>query len=586
MKKNFAKFSFNLIFSMAALLLIVVGVLSGLKIYQKFSDRMIDYESKSLNSNLVVRAEHIDRMFDELNTQIGLFVNHNSLKDAEEAYYATGDTSSLYATLSENELLRENVSVLFEVEDDSNEKICVAEEFPSDLIAEEFLGPDLSLYYDSREQFWFVTGASSLSGLKYRFAVPAESLFSYNDNISNSDPDSDVFFFLLETELEMEVYSTKKLSDEQGRENEVSDRNYYSTSKQLTDLFFDSIIPSGKKYDVVNIRWDDHAKGSRSLVMCYPLKTGGGNLVLGSGIKLEQIDQFLDQMLKEILLVVSAVVAGFLFMGIIVLRYHFKYQKKTLELEAISEKAEIMEELNREHAARSHEERLVQLGAMTSGIVHEFNNMLTPIMGQSHLLLEQLADQEDSPQFEYALDIFESAEKARDVLRRMALISRKDPENDFKVLDLGLLLEKTMNLVAMAKDSHIRIELQKPENPLFVFGNEQMLTQMFMNLCINACQAMGTEGTLTVHAEHEYSSAAHYVRVEVRDTGPGIPPDIIDSIFERFFTTKGEHGTGLGLAISKEIVEAHKGTIKAADNQPHGAVFTVRIPAYELEDDE
>ena len=241
-----------------------------------------------------------------------------------------------------------------------------------------------------------------------------------------------------------------------------------------------------------------------------------------------------------------------------------------------------MEEINRQQQSLYHTERLQQLGVMTSGIVHEFNNMMTPVMGQSLLLLEQLADREGSTEFEYALDVYEASEKAREMLRRMSSMGKKDADMSFQTLELGALLKKTMNLNSMAKDPHILQELEVPEEPVLVFGSEQLLTQAFLNLCINACQAMGEEGTLTVIMTRQTLSGRPYAVVQVADTGPGIPEDSLGMIYDPFFTTKGEHGTGIGLAICKKIVETHKGTIIAENRPSGGAVFTVQIPITEL----
>ena len=235
-----------------------------------------------------------------------------------------------------------------------------------------------------------------------------------------------------------------------------------------------------------------------------------------------------------------------------------------------------MEEINRQQQSLAHTERLQQLGVMTGGIVHECNNLLTPIMGQSMLLLEEL--EEDTPQFDKTLDIYEAAEHARDVLRRMSTLGKKNVDMAFQPVEIGSFLRKTMNLAAMAKDPHVTMELEVPDKPLYVSANEQLLTQAILNLCINACQAMGTEGTLTVTAAADTRSGREYAEICVYDTGPGIPEETLDSIFIPFFTTKGNQGTGVGLAICQKIIETHMGTVQAANREEGGAVLTVRIP--------
>jgi signal transduction histidine kinase len=303
--------------------------------------------------------------------------------------------------------------------------------------------------------------------------------------------------------------------------------------------------------------------------------------VLGTALSFGEFDSFLNRTLGDVAWIILLELGGAVLLMVIATWLLVLNRRDALELTAVREKAELMEEINRQQQSLAHTERLQQLGVMTSGMVHEFNNMLTPIMSQSMLLLEQLGDT-DSPQFDSALDIYEASEKARDILKRMSHMSKKEGDLGFKILDLGALLRKTMALASMAKDPHIVQELTTPAEPVFVSGNEQLLTQAFLNLCINACQAMGTEGTLTVRATVERRSGHEYVLVEVLDTGTGISETVMGSMYQPFFTTKGEQGTGLGLAICQKIIETHKGTIAAANRPEGGAVFTVRLPTVTL----
>src|SRR5262249_47962411 len=107
-------------------------------------------------------------------------------------------------------------------------------------------------------------------------------------------------------------------------------------------------------------------------------------------------------------------------------------------------------------------------------------------------------------------------------------------------------------------------------------GDPELLTQVFLNLAQNACQAMGGQGRLGLSAARSEDQTAIVCRVE--DTGPGIPPEVLPSLFLPFFTTK-EKGTGLGLAISQRIIERHGGTIGARSLPGQGAAFIVRLPA-------
>jgi len=330
-------------------------------------------------------------------------------------------------------------------------------------------------------------------------------------------------------------------------------------------------------YTEMQMCWPEgEGKAEETLVVSTPVTSSDGGLVMCASLRFAEFDTFLSDTLGRITGIILLEIGGALILLFLAAWVIVLNRRNQLELEAVRERADLMEEINRQQQSLAHTERLQQLGVMTGGIVHECNNLLTPIMGQSMLLLEEL--EEDSPQFEKSLDIYEASEHARDVLQRMSSLGKKNVDMSFKTLEVGALLRKTMNLAAMAKNPHILQELTVPDEPLYVSGNEQLLTQAILNLCINACQAMGNEGVLTVTAAADTRSGREYAEIRVCDTGPGIPEENMDSIFVPFYTTKGNQGTGVGLAICQKILETHKGTVQAANRPEGGAVLTVRIP--------
>lgn len=143
--------------------------------------------------------------------------------------------------------------------------------------------------------------------------------------------------------------------------------------------------------------------------------------------------------------------------------------------------------------------------------------------------------------------------------------------------DLAATLKRGLNLID-GRSRHQRIEVvcQVHDEPLWVTGNVEQLHQVFVNLLINAIEAMPLGGKLTVAACASFDRPA--IKIEVSDTGPGIAAETLAHLFEPFVTTK-ERGTGLGLAISRRIVEAHGGSIRAANRAGGGTVFTVELPA-------
>lgn len=252
--------------------------------------------------------------------------------------------------------------------------------------------------------------------------------------------------------------------------------------------------------------------------------------------------------------------------------------KKTgVELEALKEKNQAMEELNRKTREMAHRQRLETIGTLTSSIAHEFNNLLTPIMGYSMMTLESLDP--DSNTYDDVLEIYNASCKAKDIISRLSELSRKNTETVFEVLSPDLLINKVMKMAAPALPKNVDItrDLNCPNKTLL--GNDTQLSQLFLNLLINAFQSVESRGGC-IHITTKIEDGDNILIVA--DEGEGISEDIIGSIFDPFFTTKETgKGTGLGLAIAAQAAEAHKGSIQVESEMGKGTTFTVRIPVYD-----
>ena len=139
--------------------------------------------------------------------------------------------------------------------------------------------------------------------------------------------------------------------------------------------------------------------------------------------------------------------------------------------------------------------------------------------------------------------------------------------------DLAELIRETIDIARARKpDSAVRIVAAGAESLSAVF-DPNLLSQALLNLLINAMDACGEEGTVTVRYA---ASGKSRVKIRIEDTGPGLPADVIDKVFDPFFTTK-DHGTGLGLAIVNRVAEAHDGTIEARNKDEGGAIFELKF---------
>jgi two-component system NtrC family sensor kinase len=219
--------------------------------------------------------------------------------------------------------------------------------------------------------------------------------------------------------------------------------------------------------------------------------------------------------------------------------------------------------------------KMAAVGTLTSGIAHELNNPLNNISLTAETLLDDYDALDDERKRRLLTDIFTQVQRAGATVRNLLDFTRKD-EPVRAAMSIGEVVDATLALVgnelALARVT-TRVSLPADLPP--VRGNPRNLQQVFLNLFLNALQAMPDGGELHVEASHQNG----FVRVAVRDTGVGIPEGDLGKVFEPFFTTKeaGE-GTGLGLSVSYSIVEKHGGRIEVVSQPGKGSTFTVFLP--------
>ncbi len=248
-------------------------------------------------------------------------------------------------------------------------------------------------------------------------------------------------------------------------------------------------------------------------------------------------------------------------------------------------------------AALRRTERLESLGTLTSGIAHDLNNVLTPIMGIVQLLPLKIVNI-DEPTQRLLQVLQDSTRRGADLVKQI-LSFTSGVESKPTATQIGQLLVEIQKIIQQAFPKNIELSLtfragdgrDRPEDLWLITADATMLHQVFMNLCVNARDAMPDGGTLSIIAEnlaidenyarmHLAAQSGAYVLVTISDTGTGIPPEIIDRIFDPFFTTKDiGKGTGLGLSTVIGIVKSHHGWIDVDSKIGSGTRFRVYLPA-------
>jgi len=218
-------------------------------------------------------------------------------------------------------------------------------------------------------------------------------------------------------------------------------------------------------------------------------------------------------------------------------------------------------------------EKLSSIGLLAAGVAHEVNTPLAVITSQAQMLMRQ--ESPDEPRSRTLDKIIKQAFRASEIVNNLLKFSRVSG-SEYSDLDLNKLVRETVSLVEpMLRASKISVNAQLcPSLPL-VYANPGKLQQVFMNLIINARDAMPRGGKLTIATDCENSS----VRVEVSDNGVGISPEHLSKIFDPFFTTKStSRGTGLGLAVTYGIIREHLGKIEVHSVLGRGTSFRVELP--------
>jgi PAS domain S-box-containing protein len=234
----------------------------------------------------------------------------------------------------------------------------------------------------------------------------------------------------------------------------------------------------------------------------------------------------------------------------------------------------------RERAARA--DKLRALGQLASGVAHDFNNSLAAILGRAQLLRRQIVE----PALVRNLDIIQTAaEDAAATVRRIQTFARKSAVKEFELVDVAGLLNDAVEITRTRWQNEARIRGLEYEVRLnteqgqFTYGSASELREVFVNLIVNAVDAMPRGGKLLVTCRRKDER----LQLHFADNGMGMPEDVRQKIFEPFFSTKGAHGTGLGLSVSYSIIERHSGSISVVSETGTGTNFTIDLPSVAAE---
>lgn len=241
----------------------------------------------------------------------------------------------------------------------------------------------------------------------------------------------------------------------------------------------------------------------------------------------------------------------------------------------LRKRIQIQKELEKTQVQLMQSEKMAGIGKLAAGVAHQLNNPLGGITLYSKLIMEEY-DLEEA--LKEDMDrILKDALRCRDIVKELLEFARQT-HHFIKSSDINRAISRTLFLLKnQTLFQNIKITENLDTSLPLVEADIHQMNHVFMNLILNAAQAMDGQGEINICTD--LSPREHYIIIEISDTGPGIPEDVIQHIFEPFFTTKQEgQGTGLGLSMVYSIVGNHGGSIYARNKKTKGAAFTIELP--------
>jgi signal transduction histidine kinase len=215
---------------------------------------------------------------------------------------------------------------------------------------------------------------------------------------------------------------------------------------------------------------------------------------------------------------------------------------------------------------------------MAAGIAHEIKNPLTGIAAAVSIIKEDFAVSD--PRHDILNEVLDQVKRLDKTVNDM-LFFGKPSQPEFVYADINAILNKTLIFASQYKGGkHIEKKLDLAEDLPYVYVDPKQMQQVFLNLILNAFQAMPGGGDLTLITKQSLVEGCCSVHITIADTGEGIPEQVLAKLFTPFFTTKAQ-GTGLGLAICHKIVSQHGGTLNVESEQGEGTTFIITLPGFQ-----
>ena len=350
-------------------------------------------------------------------------------------------------------------------------------------------------------------------------------------------------------------------------------------------------VEEGEGYHIYHSNWwQDHGmKWSKKINAYTTVRVSDISWIISVQMDYSEIEQPIKGTLVNISMIALIITLFLLITAYIIFRIDKKRKALELETKYLKELNKSWEELVKSEARLRHSQKLQTIGTLTSGIAHEFNNLLTPILGYSEILLNSVDKKDEA--YEDICEIRKSALRAKEIIEQILVFSRNDYGTArMKPLRIDHIVKESIKMVKSIVPNNIKI-VENIGGCELILGNATQLQQVLINIYTNSYHAMKEKGGLIeLDVETEALSKdecislnlpeGKYVKIRIKDSGIGMDAETLRQIFDPFFTTKesGE-GTGLGLSVVHGIIKRHSGSITINSEVNVGTTVDIYLPA-------
>ncbi|MBR3200042.1 MAG: HAMP domain-containing histidine kinase [Mogibacterium sp.] len=564
MKKRTAGRELFIIALVVAVLCITLGINGVWRSFERFDNSILTEKDTQLYSLMRSGDISLENSINAIQREAEIFLGRERLKAEIKNWKESGSTSSLKKYIKSNTL--ETNPIYADLVMNYNGKIvCTASGSKSYTPVTGSDANGMSLWKDDKNIYYMAWHQEAPGDITYDILIDLKRLYSMAIGRSN-----DREIMLLDASSVIAMVS--------GPDGPVIMETEAEADERLSN-FRDFMVSCQKEgiADGISVDTeDDEGHSYTARMVALPSgSTVNGEFAMGILANYEEAIAPSRKAAEGILLYGGLAIVGVAGLLLLLVLMRRANAASSAELRVLKKKNEAMEEINQKMQALAHHQRLETIGTMTASIAHDFNNLLTPIMGYSIMTMEMLpADATDLQ--ENLMEIYDASVKAKDIVTRLAELTKKGNEENFKEIDVDEVIRSALKVTLPAKPKEVEVKGNFNAEGEKIKADRTQISQLVMNIVLNAYDAMREEGgTLLVSTR----VSGEEVVLRFKDNGCGMDTETMSRIFDPFYTTKESgKGTGLGLAIVAQIVETHGGKIYVDSEPGEGTEFRIYIP--------